>query len=85
LSGDFTPARDREPAAAPPIPGVPPMSTQIRLPRRGNALLLSHCAAFGDERPRAYERLEQEVGPQLARFLVSALRAPQGRRGASSP
>jgi hypothetical protein len=54
-------------------------------PKRGAALLLSHCAALDDERPDAYERIEQEVGPSLARLLVVALTPDQGRRGSSSP
>ena len=51
---------------------------------RGDALLLMHCAAFC-ERPPAYSRLEDQVGPQLAHLLVFALSGAQGRRGASSP
>jgi hypothetical protein len=43
---------------------------------RGPALLLQHCALLtdGDDgRPPAFNRLEREVGRDLARFLVSAL------------
>jgi hypothetical protein len=47
--------------------------------RRGDALLLAHCAAFGDT-PSAYTRLEQQVGEHLARLLVFGLSAP-GARG----
>jgi hypothetical protein len=54
-------------------------------PKRGAALLLSHCAALCEERPDAYDRLEREVGPHLARLLVFALSGGQGRRGSSSP
>jgi hypothetical protein len=52
--------------------------------RRGDALLLSHCAAFC-ERPQAYSRLEDQVGPRMARLLVFALTGRQERRGSSSP
>ena len=52
---------------------------------RGDALLLSHCAAFGLERPAPFARLEREVGPQLAKLLVFALSGRQGRLGSSSP
>ena len=51
---------------------------------RGDALLLSHCAAFGLDRPGPLTRLEREIGPQLAQFLVRAL-SRQGRPGSSSP
>jgi hypothetical protein len=47
--------------------------------RRGSALLLAHCAAFGDK-PSAYARLESEVGEHLARVLVSGLGAHSARR-----
>jgi hypothetical protein len=47
--------------------------------RRGDALLLAHCAAFSDT-PSAYSRLELEVGEQLARLLVFGLSAPRARR-----
>jgi hypothetical protein len=39
-----------------------------------------HCAAVAAERPTAYNRLEQELGGELARLLVFALVGPQGRR-----
>ena len=48
--------------------------------RRGSALLLAHCSALSqldDARPGAFERLEQQVGGDFARFLVSALLAPR--------
>jgi len=53
--------------------------------RRGDALLLSHCAAFGLERPEPFARLEHKIGPQLAKLLVFALSGRQGRLGSSSP
>jgi hypothetical protein len=53
--------------------------------KRGDALLLSHCAAFGLDRPGPFARLEREVGPQLAKLLVFALSRRQGRPGSSSP
>jgi hypothetical protein len=53
---------------------------------RGDALLLSHCAAFGLDRPDPFARLEHEVGPQLAKLLVFALRGRQRpAAGSSSP
>jgi hypothetical protein len=61
------------------------MSIAQPQPQRGASLLLVHCAAVNDERPSAYTRLEQAVGGELARLLVSALAAPQGLRGSSSP
>jgi len=48
-------------------------------------LLLSHCAAFGVERPAPFARLEEQIGPQLAKLLVFALSGRQGRPGSSSP
>jgi hypothetical protein len=48
---------------AAPIPG-----------ERGSDLLLRHCDALTDvDRPTAYTRLEEAVGEDLARMLVSAL------------
>jgi hypothetical protein len=47
--------------------------------RRGHALLLAHCAAFGSK-PSAYARLESEVGEHLARVLVTGLGAHSARR-----
>jgi hypothetical protein len=54
-------------------------------PLRGADLLLVHCSAVPDDRPAAFTRLEDAIGGQLARLLVSALVGPQGRRGSSSP
>jgi hypothetical protein len=54
-------------------------------PQRGASLLLAHCAAVTDERERAYDRLEHELGDQLTRLLLFALSGRQGRRGSSSP
>jgi hypothetical protein len=48
-------------------------------------LLLAHCGAFAGERESAYERLEDEVGGDLAHLLVFALSGDHGRRGSSSP
>jgi hypothetical protein len=48
-------------------------------------LLLAHCASFDDARPTAYARLQEELGDNFARMLVSALANPQGIRGSSSP
>ncbi len=44
--------------------------------RRGHALLLAHCSAVSrleEARPGAFERLEQQVGGDLARLLLNAL------------
>jgi hypothetical protein len=54
-------------------------------PIRGDDLLLVQCAPIADERPSARTRLEDHVGRDFARLLVSALAGPQGRRGSSSP
>jgi hypothetical protein len=54
-------------------------------PHRGLELLLVHCAPVADDRQPAYDRLQQEVGGDLARLLVVALVGPQSRRGSSSP
>ena len=62
------------------------MSDRTTPTGRGDALLLSHCAAFGLDRPEPFARLEREVGPQLAKLLVFALRGRQRRAaGSSSP
>ena len=62
------------------------MTSFKRQPQRGDELLLAHCASAHDDlRPNAYTRLEEKVGDRLARLLVFALAAPQGRRGSSSP
>jgi hypothetical protein len=52
---------------------------------RGAELLLVHCAELPEERPPAYVRLQDALGRELARFLVSALVRRQGRRASSSP
>ncbi len=41
----------------------------------GNALLLAHCASLDPEVETAKERLEDALGPELARQLVRALTA----------
>ena len=49
---------------------------------RGSDLLLEHCTALTRVealRPPAFDRLEREVGGDLARFLVVAL-AGRGRQ-----
>jgi hypothetical protein len=55
--------------------------------RKGSRLLLAHCLLFWDwDRTSANERLEQQIGGDLARKLVYALARPQaGRGGSSSP
>jgi hypothetical protein len=62
----------------------------IRLHAHGTELLLQHCLLLDrsdedEERPPARARLEQRLGPELAQLLLTALTAPQGRRGSSSP
>ena len=42
---------------------------------RGDALLLAHCASFDPDLESARERLEEALGPELARQLVYALTA----------
>jgi hypothetical protein len=41
--------------------------------KRGNALLLAHCASLDPATQRARQRLEDALGEELARKLVSAL------------
>ncbi len=57
---------------------------------RGPDLLIHHCRTIGGGmatlRPSARKRLEQAIGIELARLLLSALvPAVQGWRGSSSP
>jgi hypothetical protein len=40
---------------------------------RGTPLLLAHCASYDPAAPTARERLEEKLGPELARKLVRAL------------
>jgi hypothetical protein len=40
---------------------------------RGLALLVAHCASFDPDAPTARERLDDALGPELARKLVFAL------------
>jgi hypothetical protein len=40
---------------------------------RGVALLAAHCASLDPDTPTARERLEDALGPELARKLVFAL------------
>ena len=42
---------------------------------RGDALLLAHCASLDPDVETAKERLEDVLGPELARQLVHALTA----------
>jgi hypothetical protein len=42
---------------------------------RGTALLLAHCASFDPDAETAKQRLEDALGPELARKLVHALTA----------
>ena len=55
---------------------------------RGTALLLAHLASLDPDAPPAQQRLEDVLGPELARKLVSALcagapaREPAGGLGA---
>ena len=43
------------------------------VPQRGNALLLAHCASLDPASPVARQRLEDAIGPELARKLLWAL------------
>jgi ABC-type lipoprotein export system ATPase subunit len=47
---------------------------------RGLALLAAHCAALDPDTPTAAERLEQELGHELAHKLVFALSGGSRRR-----
>jgi len=54
----------------------------------GADLIRRHCAALqrlSDIRLSAADRLEQELGGELAQLLVGALSGPQSPRGSSSP
>ena len=42
---------------------------------RGHSLLVAHCASLDPATPTARERLEEKLGPELARKLVFALAA----------
>jgi hypothetical protein len=42
---------------------------------RGLALLIAHCTSLDPAAPTARERLEEKLGPELARKLVFALAA----------
>jgi hypothetical protein len=61
------------------------MSVLQPQPMRRAGLLLLHCAPVAEERQSARVRLEDHLGRDFARLLVSALAPPQGRRGSSSP
>ena len=49
--------------------------------KRGDALLLAHCASLDPASPTARARLEDALGEELARKLVSALCATAPSRG----
>jgi hypothetical protein len=42
---------------------------------RGTGLLVAHCASLDPDSPTARDRLDEALGPELARKLVSALAA----------
>jgi hypothetical protein len=48
--------------------------------KRGDQLLLAHLASLDPAEPKARERLEDALGEELARKLVSALCAGAPRR-----
>jgi hypothetical protein len=52
---------------------------------RGTALLLAHCASFDPDAETAKERLEDALGTELARKLVSGLAAGSPLRPALGP
>jgi len=88
LSSAFIPSRDRPADARAPIPGVAQTMFSLQpYPHRGAGLLLSHASALCDERPRAFDRLSDALGDELAWKLVFALTSGggHGRRGSSSP
>jgi hypothetical protein len=47
---------------------------------RGLELLVAHCASLDPDSVTARERLDEVVGPDLARMLVFALSAGGGER-----
>ena len=51
---------------------------------RGTQLLLAHCASYDPAAPTARERLEDALGPELARKLVVALCAGAPVRSAGA-
>ena len=55
-------------------------SRQMKIPP--THLLLRHCLAFGEgaRRPSAHVRLEEALGPELARRLVLSLAPAEGSR-----
>jgi len=61
-------------------------ATHTDLHERGDARLLHHLGTLermlGDERLPARVRLEDELGPDLARLVTSSLVAPPGRLAA---
>jgi hypothetical protein len=46
---------------------------------RGLALLAAHCASLDPDTPRARDRLDAEIGAELAHKLVSALSSAHAR------
>jgi hypothetical protein len=60
------------------------MNTGPHLRRgRGLSLLAAHCAGLDLDAPRARERLDAAVGPELARKLICALCAGGHERHAA--
>src|SRR5436305_6646823 len=49
------------------------LSGMNAVPKRGTALLLAHCASLDPASPNAKARLENALGEELARRLVTAL------------
>jgi hypothetical protein len=50
---------------------------------RGLAVLVAHCASLDPAAPTARERLDEKLGPELARKLVFALAARKHDEGRS--
>ena len=77
--GPFPPRRDHRPAAWRPIPGsVDAVDHKTMDTRASNLHLLRDCLALGKpaaRRPPAKVRLEEALGPELARRLLTSLAA----------
>ena len=75
----FPPGRDDRPVSRRPMPwNVDAVDHEKMDTRSSNLHLLRDCLALGkpvDRRPPAKVRLEEALGPELARRLVSSLAA----------
>lgn len=77
--GSFPPGRDHRPVRRRPIPdGVDAVDHDRMDTRASNLHLLRDCLALGKpaaRRPPAKVRLEEALGPELARKLLTSLAA----------